>query len=81
MNWKPITDKTVFPKDRTFILYDEKTTSGLCIYEAMAFDDGSLGCPATFKMYDPYNPKDFSHWSELPKLPKRKRCQPCKRGR
>lgn len=78
MNWKPITPKTVFPKDRTFILYDKNATSGLCIYEAMWFKKGTLQCPAT---HENYYPKDFSHWSEMPHLPTTKqKCPKCKRG-
>lgn len=65
--WKRITEGTRFPYDKTFILFDDKFTSGLGIYEAMVFEDGNLGCPATLELFDP---KDFSHWRPMIKLPK-----------
>lgn len=66
MKWKKIKKINKFPINRSFILYDKKAESGLHIYEAMLFDDGSIGCPATFEIYDL---NDFSHWREMIKLP------------
>lgn len=62
MNWKKLTSINELPKNKSFLLWDEKITSGLRVYEAMVFDGGTLGCPATC---DDYNIKDFSHWCEI----------------
>lgn len=55
------------PKDVSFLLYDAKCSSGLSVYEALLFDDGSVQCPATF---EDFKVEEFSHWRPMIKLPK-----------
>jgi len=66
MKWKKLKSLDELPRDRSFLLYDAKASSGLVIYEAMIFDDGTMGCPATTEKY---NLEDFSHWRPMIKLP------------
>lgn len=62
MNWKKLNSIDELPRDRTFLLWDSKCESGISIYEAMIFDDGTIGDPAVFEKFEV---KDFSHWCEI----------------
>jgi len=62
MNWKKLNSIKDLPKDRTFLLWDDKATSGLRVYEAMLYDDETIGCPANHESFDI---KEFSHWCEI----------------
>lgn len=57
------------PTNSTFILYDDRRTSGLSIYEALYFkEDNVVQCPAIF---EEYFINDFSHWRHMIKLPRK----------
>lgn len=62
MNWKKITSDTKFPKDKAFLLYDSHMTSGTAVYEAMVFDDGTIGCTSSTETF---NINEFSHWCDI----------------
>lgn len=70
MKWKKLKSLKGLPKDKPFLLYDDRVTSGVHIYEAMMFDSKTMGCPATCEDYDV---KDFSHWRPMVKLPKERK--------
>ena len=64
--WIPLVTLSQLPQGENFLLYDKKATSGLCIYEAMKFDNGQIGCPATT---EEFHVADFSHWRPMIELP------------
>jgi len=70
MKWKKLKSLKGLPKDKSFLLYDDKVTFGVQIYEAMMFDGKTMGCPATHEVYEL---KDFSHWRPMIKLPKERK--------
>ncbi len=72
MKWRKLESLDELPRKGLFLLYDDKESSGLSIYEAMIFEDGTMGCPATC---DEYKLEDFSHWRPMIKLPKKEECK------
>jgi len=67
--WKRLKSFDVLPRNKTFLVFDENFESGIGVYEAMMFDDGTMGCPATA---EDYKLEDFSHWRPMIKLPKKR---------
>lgn len=67
--WRKLTTLGELPRNKTFLLFDENFESGIGVYEAMMFDSGTMGCPATT---EDYKIEDFSHWRPMIKLPKKK---------
>lgn len=61
-NWKKINSLSDLPREGTFLLWDKTCESGISVYEAMIFNDGTIGCPATCEKF---NLKDFSHWCRI----------------